>query len=111
LVPGSIMSLQRAAAAELCRYAPHSPLPTTHYPLILLLEVLQCLARVEVEDGLAGGEPFTALEEEDGRGVAQVADGRQPFHVASLDCLKLDCDRHESHQLPGMTIAGQFQLL
>src|SRR5438132_1564789 len=57
---------------------------------VLLPEVLNCLVRVEVKDGLAGRLPAALVEEEDRRGVAQVADRGQPLHIASLDRLELN---------------------
>src|SRR5438445_7448992 len=69
-----------------------------------------CLPRVQVEDCLPGRVPAAAVEEEYGRGVAQVADGGQAFHVAPLDRLELDRDGSQRGELAGPAVAGEFDL-
>src|SRR4051794_24814362 len=63
---------------------------------------------VEVEDRLAVRDPFAAGEDEDGARVAEVADGREAFHVAADDRLERDRDAHERVDLPGLAVTGEL---
>src|SRR5262249_32916214 len=76
--------------------------------LVLAAEVPDRLVGVEVKDGSAGGGPAAAVEGEDGRGVAQVADGGQALHVGALHRLQGDGPADEAQELAGPPVAGQL---
>src|SRR5690348_2582009 len=69
--------------------------------------MLDRLARIEIEDGLADGAPAVAIVEEDRRGVAQIADRCHTFHVATLDRLKRDRHGDQRGQAPTLALAGK----
>src|SRR5262245_19584238 len=72
---------------------------------VLILEVDDGLVGVHVEDRAADGVPLARVEEEHRRGVAQVADGGQAFHVAAFDGLELDGDAYQGGDLAGLLVA------
>src|SRR5439155_13445793 len=75
--------------------------------LVLVLEVLDRHNGVHVENDFADRMPLAAMEEKDGRGVAERADRRQAFHVAALDGLKLDGDAGQGGELPAAPFARE----
>src|SRR6266542_1347314 len=85
--------------------------PLRGHALVLVLEMLDGLVGVHVEDRLADGQPLPALIEEHRRGVPQVTDGGQPFHVAPLDRLELNGDADEGDDLPGLPSADELDLI
>src|SRR5579871_6972689 len=68
----------------------------------------QRLIGIEVEHCSAGGVPALTMKAEHGRGVAQIADGRQSFHVAAFDGLKLNRDANERGQPARVAFAGKL---
>src|SRR5262249_26702028 len=79
--------------------------------LKLLVEVFENLVGAEVEDGAAGRDPAASLVEEDRRGVAQVADRRQPLHVAALDRLETNRDADQNGELSRPPVARQREAI
>src|SRR5438552_18324509 len=75
--------------------------------LVLVLEVLDRFAGIHVEDGFADRVPLAAVEEEDGRRVAEIADRGEAFHVAALDSLETDAGPDQGCQLAGVARAGK----
>src|SRR5262249_51755669 len=78
--------------------------------LVLVLEVLDRLVRVQVEDRLADGQPVPAVEEEHGRGVAQVPDRGEILHVAPLDGLELDGHADQGDDLARAALADELDV-
>src|SRR5713101_4205345 len=83
------------------------PVAAVAHRLVLVFEVLDGHGGVHVEDDLPDGVPLTAMEKEDGRGVAEGADGGNAFHVAALDGFELNGDAGQSSQMAGAALAGE----
>src|SRR4051794_21553775 len=76
--------------------------------LILVAEMADCFVGVHVKYRLADGGPLSGVEKEDSRGIAQIADGGQPLHIAAGDSFKQDCHTDQGSDLARLTLTDVF---